>query len=519
MKKLPIGIQTFADIIQGHYLYVDKTELVSKMVEGSKGYYFLARPRRFGKTLFLDTLKTLFEGRKELFKNLSIYDKWNWDITYPVIHIDFAIGVLKTEEDFQLRLRMILQENQQHLDVECAEAESSRECFRDLIIKSHKKYGQKVVVLIDEYDKPMLDNISDPEICQLIRDKLRDIYSVIKGTDPYLRFVFFTGVSKFSKVSIFSGLNTLEDISLDTEYATVCGYTENDLDTGFADHLYNVDRKQLQKWYNGYNFLGEKVYNPFDILLFISKGCRYQNYWFSTGTPSFLMQLISDQQYYIPDLENLIIDPLALEAFDINQMPLEVVMFQAGYLTIKKAMEKREVQLFQLDFPNFEVQNAFHTHLLGFLTNDSRKSSHQMDLLDALYEANLAALQTVIYSLFEGISYHNYQNNPIQNYEGYYASVLYAYFKSSGEELIAEDTTRRGRIDLTLKINGKIFIFEFKVVDKKHMTNKALQQIKEKQYADKYRNQGEIYLVGIEFSRQDRNVCGFEWERVELTGK
>ena len=360
----------------------------------------------------------------------------------------------------------------------------------------------------------MLDNITDLEVARLMRDNLRDLYSVMKGADEHLRFVFLTGVSKFSKVSIFSGLNNLKDISLDVVYATICGYTQNDLQTVFAPYLHGVDMVRLQKWYNGYNFLGDSVYNPYDILLFISENYAYKSHWFSTGTPTFLMQLLHDEKYYLPDLENIVLDQLALEAFDIDRMPLEVVLFQAGYLTIKETILKREELFYRLDYPNFEVQSAFNAHVIGYLTRDSRKAIHKNDLLDALYDEDLNALKNTLFTLFAGISHHNYTNNLIQQYEGYYASVVYAYFKSFGEELIAEDTTSRGRIDLTLKIENKIYIFEFKVVEDESLTNTALQQIKEKQYANKYKGQGIVYEIGIDFSKKERNIVNFEWDKL-----
>lgn len=511
-KMLPIGIQTFADIIQDNFLYVDKTRHVAQLTRSPKGFYFLSRPRRFGKTLFLDTLRALFAGEKDLFKGLYIHDKWDWSIKYPVIHLTFTEGVLKTNQAFRDKLEELMKDNSTRLGVHCEYDLTDRRCFKELIRKAHQKFGQKVVVLVDEYDKPILDNISDPETARLMRDNLRDLYSVIKGADEHLRFVFLTGVSKFSKVSVFSGLNNLEDVSLDASYATICGYTQNDIQTVFAEHLQGVDMARLQKWYNGYNFLGDSVYNPFDILLFISKECVYQSYWFSTGTPTFLMQLLDDEKYYLPNLEKVVLDQLALDSFDIGKMPLEVVLFQTGYLTIKEVILKREEQFYRLGFPNFEVQSAFNAHVIGYLTNDARQVTHKNDLLDALYDCDSAALERAFVALFAGISYHNYTNNTIQQYEGFYASVLYAYFKSFGEELIAEDTTSRGRIDLTLKINRSIYIFEFKMIEDKSGQHTALQQIKDRQYADKYRGQGDIYLIGLEFSRKERNLITFEWE-------
>ena len=515
-KKLPIGVQTFADIIQDNYLYIDKTKHVAKLADSPKGYYFLSRPRRFGKTLFLDTLRGLFEGRKELFKGLYIYDKWDWQITFPVININFTDGVLQTEQDFTDKLEELLKENGKRLGIECEYALTDRRCFKELIIKTCEKYEQRVVILIDEYDKPMLDNITHPATARLMRDKLRDFYSVIKGVDSCLRFVFLTGVSKFSKVSIFSGLNTLKDISLDSSYATICGYTQNDIDTCFSPHLKGVDMERLRKWYNGYSFLGDKVYNPFDILLFISENHTYKNYWFSTGTPTFLIDLIKTQNYYLPELENREVTESMLESFDIDQLDIVAVLFQSGYLTIRSTYIKHGMLRYRLGYPNLEVRTALSEHLIVYLTNNSSSIVRNQDnLLDAFYDGDLIRLEQGISALFSSIVYDNFVNNRIQDYEGYYASVIYAYFSALGVDgLIAEDHTNKGRIDLTLKVAGKVYIFEFKVIEEDALTNKPLEQIKEKQYADKYMGQGKVYLIGIEFSKKDRNIACFDWEEL-----
>lgn len=512
--RLPIGIQTFSKIIEGKYLYVDKTSHISRMIEGGETY-FLSRPRRFGKTLYLDTLRSLFEGRKELFEGLYIYDKWNWEVTYPVIHFNFADGILKTEQDFTDKLEELMKENSRRLGVTCEYAMTDRRCFKDLIIKVNEKYGQKVVILIDEYDKPMLDNVTDSAVARLMRDNLRDLYSVIKGADSYLRFVFLTGVSKFSKVSIFSGLNTLEDISLDADYSTICGYTQHDLESDFAGHLRGVDMELLRKWYNGYNFLGDKVYNPFDILLFISKKHNYLNYWFSTGTPTFLIDLIKTQKYYLPNLEIQEVSESVMDSFDIDQLNIIAILFQSGYLTIQSVVKKYGKTRYKLGYPNLEVRTAMSEHLITYLTQDSTHIVRNEDILmDALYGGDLSLLEQGITALFASIPYDNYTKSSLQDYEGYYSSVIYVYFSALGcDALIAEDHTNKGRIDLTLMVDEKIYIFEFKVVDEDTGNNTALQQIKERRYAEKYQGQGDIYLVGIEFSKKERNVTGFEWER------
>ena len=307
MKMLPVGIQTFRTIIEDDYLYIDKTEIARSLIEKYR-YVFLSRPRRFGKSLFLDTLHNIFEGNRELFRGLLIEELWNWEVKYPVILISFSGGINSTA-DLEADLLYILQSNEKRLGLKCENRVRPQHFFAELIEKAYEKYHQKVVILIDEYDKPILDNIENIPEALLIRNGMRNFYTKIKENDRYLRFAFLTGVSKFAKVSIFSGLNNLEDISLNPDYGNICGYTQLDLDTTFAPYLEGVDMEKVKGWYNGYNFLGDTVYNPFDILLFIKNHHRFKNYWFETGTPSFLIELIKKNNYFIPRFNGLQVIP------------------------------------------------------------------------------------------------------------------------------------------------------------------------------------------------------------------
>ncbi len=275
LKKLPIGIQSFSEIIKGKYIYIDKTEQAFNLLNNYK-YVFLSRPRRFGKSLFIDTLYEIFTGNKELFKGLYIYDKYDFT-PYPVIRISWS-GDFSTQETTIYRANKIMSLNARNLQIECEDSPPSS-FFEDLIQKSYEKYGKQVIILIDEYDKPILDNIGDIEKAKERRKFLRSIYSQIKENDKYIRFVFLTGISKFSRASIFSDLNNIEDISLNPNYATICGYTQNDLETTLAEHLQGSDIQEVREWYNGYNFLGDNVYNPFDVLLFIRNQFEFQPYW------------------------------------------------------------------------------------------------------------------------------------------------------------------------------------------------------------------------------------------------
>jgi len=508
MKKLPIGIQTFEKIIEGDYLYIDKTDLALEVIQNYQ-YSFLSRPRRFGKSLFLDTLKNIFEGNKELFKGLDIYDKWDFEDIYPVIKIDWA-GDFKTLESTKKTAIKILEENQENLGIECKEIDSPSDCFRDLIRKSYQKYQKPVVILIDEYDKPILDNIENPERALENRDFLRSFYLMLKANDAYIKFAFLTGISKFSKANIFSGLNNLEDISLSKRFATVCGYTQKNIENEFKEYWGDTDLEMVKRWYNGYNFMGDSVYNPFDILKFIKNDFMYKNYWWESGNPYFLITLLKKQNNYnIPNLENMIVGDELLNTFEVEKLKLEVLLFQAGYLTIDKAMQTPIGVKYKLKIPNMEVQISLNNLFLQYLLDDNFNDK-RLEVYEILFDTNMDEFKDIFTSLFASLANNNYTKNDISDYEGYYASVFYAYLSASGLDIIAEDVTNLGRIDLTIKINNNIYIIEFKVDEKD-----ALKQIKDKNYAQKYLNEDKnIYLIGIEFSKVDKNISKFEWEKL-----
>ena len=510
LQKLPIGIQTFSNIRKENYIYIDKTKEAYELIENYK-YVFLSRPRRFGKSLFLDTLRNIFEGKKEYFKDLYIYDKWDWEVKYPVIKIDF-FGDLRCGKSLKKVILNMLKDNQEKLDIECQEIDSIGLCLKELIKKSYKQYNQKVVVLIDEYDKAILDNLDQMEVARENREIIKSLYTVLKGCDEYIKFVFLTGVSKFSKASIFSGLNMLEDISLNKKFGNICGYTQANIENEFLPYLDGVDLDKLKRWYNGYNFLKDDVYNPFDILLFIKNDFIYKNYWFKTGTPTFLIKLIEKNNYFLPKLANLTVGEELLDSFDIDNIELEVIFYQAGYLTIDKMIEKRRGGIeYKLKIPNEEVKISLNSIIIDFLTNQrTEKYQYQDNIYDALIDNKLDDLETSLKSMFASIPYNNYTKNDIEEYEGYYASVIYVYLQSLGLDIIGEDVTNKGRIDLTIFIENTIYIIEFKVGG-----NDALKQIKDKKYYEKYlSHKKDIYLVGINFDKNDRSISKFEWEKI-----
>ncbi len=511
LKKLPIGIQTFEKIRdkKENYIYIDKTKEALELIEGG-GYYFLSRPRRFGKSLFLDTLQDIFEGKKELFEGLYIYDKWDWEDRYPIIKFGFS-GNRNLKELYSV-IEHNIDSNKEHLEIDCKKVDDYAVCFANLIENAYKKYNKKVVVLIDEYDKPILDNLDQIEVAKASREVLKRLYTQLKESDKYIKFVFLTGVSKFSKASIFSGLNNLEDISLNPNYGTICGYTQNDIETDFKELLVGVDLDELQKWYNGYNFLSHRVYNPFDILLFIRNHHKFNNYWFKTGTPSFLIKLFKEQSYNLATFENLLVGEELLESFDIENLSLETVMFQSGYLTIRDTERLGNDQFYYLGFPNIEVKKSFNDYILSaYFVQPSKKAKVQFDLYKAMQRRDLDSIQTILKSLFASIAYNNFTNNKIENYEGFYASVVYAYFAGAGfDRIVAEDVTSDGRIDLSVFLDDMLYIFEFKVNQKG-----ALAQIKEKNYPQKYETKfSDIFIVGVELDSESRNVVHYEWERL-----
>ena len=513
-KRLPIGIQNLRELREeGHY-YADKSGYAVDLAQGGK-YYFLSRPRRFGKSLFLDTLKELFEGNAALFKGLAAETRWDWSKQHPVIRINFGDGVLQSRVELDERIHELLLDNQRRLGVTCTHASVSGQ-LSELIAQAHQATGQRVVVLVDEYDKPILDNITDTPTATAMREGLKNLYSVLKGADEHLRFVFLTGVSKFSKVSLFSGLNNLQDITLMPEYSAICGYTDEDVDSVFAPELPGLDREEVRRWYNGYNWLGESVYNPFDLLL-LFRNRKFKPYWFETGTPTFLIQLLAERQFFTPNLSRVVAHEKLLSTFDVGNIPVEALMFQAGYLTIDSVWEIPGQMELTLKYPNLEVQASLNDSLLQHLSGGlAIPGPHISRLYRLLAARDFAGLKDLFHAFFASIPHDWYRKNQLASFEGYYASIFYSYFAALGLDIRLEDTTNHGRIDMAVLFNGEVLLFEFKVVELTPQ-GKVLAQIKDKGYADKYKARCEpIHLIGVEFSRDSRNVVGFELETLHV---
>ncbi len=510
-RKLPIGIQTFRTIREENCYYVDKTAYMARLVAEGK-HYFLSRPRRFGKSLFLDTLKELFEGNEPLFKGLAIHERWDWSVRHPVLRLDFSSGNFREpsylHKDVMAQLDAMESESAVTASYDTAPAR-----LRHLLKALHQRTGQRVAVLVDEYDKPILDALEVPEVARANRDYLRGLYSTIKFGDAHIAFSFLTGVSKFSKVSLFSGLNNLIDITLEPHYSAICGYTEADLDAVFAPELLGLDRNEIRTWYNGYNWLGEEaVYNPFDVLLLFRRRA-FAAYWFETGTPTFLIEMLLTRGVSALALDDLLGSDELLSAFDVDHIATEALLFQTGYLTIRRTELRGGEIYYRLGYPNREVQQSLNKSLLNHLTgNLARRAEHSARLYDLLLVNDFDSLKMLFEAFFASIPYQWHTNNEIANYEGYYASVFYSYFASLGLTITVEDSSQAGRLDMAVLFNGNVYLFEFKVVERVS-AGTALGQLKERDYAAKYRGRGEpIYLIGVEFSRETRNVAAFEVE-------
>ena len=510
-RRLPIGIQTFREIREEGCYYVDKTAYIRRLLDEGK-HYFLSRPRRFGKSLFLDTCKELFEGSEALFEGLAIHDSWDWSVRHPVVRLSFGKGNFKLPGYLHTNLMAQLDGVERDTGVKSAYA-TGPERLSHLVESLHRRAGQRVVVLIDEYDKPILDALDVPEVARANGDDLRGLYAVVKDSDAHIRFSFLTGVSKFSKVSLFSGLNNLTDITLDPRYSAICGYSDADLDTVFAPELPGLDRDAIREWYNGYGWLGEeRVYNPFDILLLL-RNRKFGAWWFETGTPAFLVETLFRRRVSSVVLDGMLGTDALLSAFDVDDIATEALLFQTGYLTIREETSLGGKALYRLGYPNREVRQSLNECLLEYLVRDaSRRTTNSVRLAELLESNDFDGMKALFHAFFASIPYEWYTNNDIARYEGYYASVFYSYFAALGLDITVEDSTSHGRLDMAVRFNGNVYLFEFKVVEMAG-EGAAMAQLEARGYAEKYRGAGEpIHLVAVEFSRDTRNVVAFEVE-------
>jgi len=510
MKNLPLGIQTFSKLINGNYLYVDKTKSIYDLISSGGEYYFLSRPRRFGKSLLVSTLAELFSGNKELFKDLWIYDKIEWT-PYPVIHIDFSKIDFETPGKLKESLKSFLNKTARSVGLKLDKDNSYKESFIELIEKLSVK--GKVVILIDEYDKPVIEFLEKGKIdtAKEIRDVLKSFYGVLKGSDFYLKFVFITGVSKFSRISIFSDLNNLTDITLSEEFSTLLGYTEAEMHHYFSFYIEKMSKKQkmpvpdliekIRHWYNGYSWDGVNfVYNPFSILHTFN-ACNFKNFWFSTGTPGFLLQLLKNRKSEIMNFENFPVKSYTFDTYDLEHLDIAALLFQTGYLTIKKITQGDEDETYHLSYPNREVRVSFLSHLFGdFIRQDMSLSTQALDRISKTIKTeNIELFIQEIKSLFASIPYQIF----IDEKEAYYHTVVYLILRLSGGVVQSEVSTNTGRIDAVLETANHIYIMEFKV----GTAQEGLTQIKTMKYYEPYQGSGKkIILVGVGFDPGIRNI-------------
>ncbi|GHT51223.1 ATPase AAA [Spirochaetia bacterium] len=508
-KKLPLGIQTFSKIREGDYHYVDKTARIYELIT-TTDVVFLSRPRRFGKSLLCSTLRSLFEGCRDLFKGLAIDSlSYEWK-RHPVIHIILNQGDYNNDGITALnaRLHSALLDASERLEIPLRSGIVSEE-FSDLIKNAHIKYGEKVAVIIDEYDKPLLDTLDNKDIHEIIRGTLKGFYGVLKAQDEHLKFVFLTGVTKFSKISIFSDLNNLSDISLDSRYADICGITQEELENEFAEEikLYLKDDtgeinylEKLKSFYNGYRF-SEKpltVYNPFGLLHHFYDQGKFLPYWFESGSPTFLIKLIKNQRINILNLEEKVLSYDDFRKFDVENMDAVPVLYQSGYLTITGYNEKRCT--YQLGYPNDEVRTSFASSLSDVYIpiKSDEKTSCVLALLDSLEIGDVDGFIEALRPFYNGIPYDE------TTQENYYELIFLLTLRMLGIYCNAQVHTAIGRIDAVLKVDGYVYVVELKV---NGTAEDALAQINNKDYALSYEGEGKkIIKLGIEFDNEKRNI-------------
>ena len=524
-RKLPIGVQSFEDLRKKEYLYVDKTEYVFRLAHSGK-VYFLSRPRRFGKSLFLSTLKAYFLGQKELFKGLEIEHleeaekerRAIWQ-EYPVFYLDFNVGKYTDKTALEERLQLFLQNIENEYGIKDAEKNSFASRFEIALKTAYEKTGKQIVFLVDEYDKPLLQTMEkDEALNEEYRNTLKAFYSVLKSADQYVRFAFLTGVTKFSKISIFSDLNNLRDISMEEDYGAVCGITQKKLEHNFAPEIKMLEEKfactheamlaKLKAKYDGYLFHpdSETVYNPFSIINAFAKK-ELKNYWFATGTPTFLVDYLKEAYYNIPDLDGKVeLNENGLEFYRAAAKEPLPILFQAGYLTIKEYIA--EARLYRLGFPNDEVRYGFLENLMpaytGLRLSDTGVSV--WEFTKAIKAGDADAFMEKMKAIISGIPYDSLAKKDAKLREQNYQAAVYLVFALMNQFVETEVHCATGRADCIVQTEDRVYIFEFKL-GSKGSAEEAVAQIKEKNYAGKYAACGKkIILVGASFDTRKRTI-------------
>jgi len=525
LKRLPVGIQAFETFASRNCVYVDKTEHILRMTDEGM-FYFLSRPRRFGKSLLVSVLRCLFLARREMFDGLRIAEpgKWEWK-AHPVITIDFNEISHDTPDNFRLSLTEALTDMAEAQGITLRRSLSGGK-LRELILALSRNAGMPVVILVDEYDKPIIDHLGRGEAAMKIaranRDILKSLLGVLKGADvsPLLRFVFITGVSKFSRVSIFSELNNLSDITMNPRYADLLGYTREEMETCLAPHIARFAgetgmteaevMKKLEQRYDGYRFSRKniKVYNPFSVLSALAE-TDFRNYWFETGTPTFLVNLLREKSWHLPEIESTKVTESVFSTYDIDDLKPEALLFQTGYLTIKNVRER----IHSLGYPNHEVRTAFLEVLLRSVTKGATGTgiSKFVLLSEHLREENFDAFFETVTAIFAAIPYTLNTNRD----EAYFHTLFYLMVSAAGADVRNEVLSCRGRTDLVAEFHDSVHIMEFKC---DRSANAAIRQIRDRGYAERYTGGGKkIFLLGISFSTEKRIPT--EWKVETLQGE
>ena len=507
--KYPIGIQQFEKIRKGGFVYVDKTAQVYQLA--SLGcYYFLSRPRRFGKSLLISTMEAYFQGKKELFEGLALeHLETEWK-SYPVLHLDLNARNYENEDSLRAELNKHLLSWEEQYGLETHSSLAPEERFFHVIRRASEQAGEQVVVLVDEYDKPLLSTIDHKELHDAYRDTLKGFFGVLKSQDPYIRFAFLTGVSRFSHVSIFSDLNNLKDISMDTKYAEICGISEKELHAYFekpicalasAQHItYEETCAKLREQYDGYHFRENAagMYNPYSLLNTFDT-LEFNDYWFRTGTPTFLVKLLKRNDYPLKELKGLYVDESALQSVDEEYMDPIPVLFQSGYLTISG----HDPELgYRLDFPNQEVERGFFNFLVPYYTSLLKSSvqSFLNRLTAAVRQGKPDELLKTLQVMLAGKPYQLAGGDK----EVHFQNTLYLIFMMLGYNVQVEQATSQGRMDVTLQTKDYVYILELKL---DRSAGEALQQIKDNQYARPFQaDSRKVFLVGVNFSSATRTV-------------
>ncbi|MBQ7177922.1 MAG: AAA family ATPase [Victivallales bacterium] len=519
MKNLTTSIFDFEKLRSCGYQYIDKTDIIWKLIDPPGESYFLSRPRRFGKSLLISTLKAIFQGKRELFEGLAIYDKpYDWKV-HPVIHLDFANCDIETPENLSKYLINLLENIASSFNL-TLRGELLTNCFENLIYDVAKQGAP--VILIDEYDKPILNNIDNPSIKE-IRQVLKGFYSNIKKAEKCLRLTFITGVSKFSHVSLFSDLNNLTDITLDADYGGMLGFTEAEVRKYFADRIPDaakangVSEEELMTkildWYDGYRFSEADIHvcNPVSLTMFFKKHFRFSNYWDSTGTPIFLLKLMEQQSYDHEAALNEWYSESIFSAYELDRQDITGMLWQTGYLTIKDVRRGEAGMRYRLGFPDKEVRDTFCTRLLELYGNLAQGTGAPMvdKFQDAILAGGVDRFMTLLQSVMANIDYGLHLKH-----EKYYQTIFFLVFFLIGTRIEAESCTNEGRIDAYIRTAKAIYIFEFKL---NKTARKAVSQIIDRRYYEKFQG-GDlpIHLIGVNFNSSKGRIDA--WKELPLSG-